>query len=53
MNTAKNLGQYKQAISCCGYSSDSYFDESLTKIGGVVNYGVCARDHPRDFCGYP
>ena len=45
MNTAKNLGQYKQAISCCVYGSDSYFDESLTK--GVVNYVVCARDHPR------
>ena len=26
---------------------NSYFDKSLSKIGGVVNYGVCACDCSR------
>ena len=48
MNTTKNRGSTsgstnKQlvAVNIVVLGGNNYFDESLTKIRGVVNYGVC------------
>ena len=54
MNTVKNRGGTSGSINkqlvtvdIVVLGGNSYFDPSLTnKIGGVVNYGVCACDRP-------
>ena len=49
MNTTKDRGgtSNKQLDTVdIVLQGNSYYDKSLTKIGGVVNYGVCARDRP-------
>ena len=39
--------------SCYGYISIIYFDENLTKIEAVVNYGMCSRDFPEGVWDFP
>ena len=52
MNTSKNRSgtsgstNKQLVIDMVVLGENSYFDESFTKIGGVVNYGVIARDRP-------
>ena len=45
--TSGSINKQLVTVDIVVLGGNSYFDPSLTnKIGGVVNYGVCACDRP-------
>ena len=51
MSTVKNQGSTNNqliAVDIVAMRGISYFDESLIKIGGILNYGVCVHDSTVD-----